>query len=227
ENFYHIYRIDHVIGCFRIWAMEHGQKPTEGQFIPADSGLVLMQGTKVLNSMIQASNMLPIAEDLGIMPDGASQVLIDLGIPGTRVVSHFRQNKGQGPYVPLCEYDPVNLTCFSTHDLETAQGWWQTYPTLVQDFYQMLGSTPPEFTKDTQIQLLKLSHHTSTLFHVNLLNEYLACIPGLTSDKPDDERINRPGIVSPDNWTYRYKLSVEQLLSCQALISTISSIITC
>ncbi len=212
SHFYHIYRIDHVIGCFRIWAMEKGQLPTTGHFIPSDPGLVLTQGLDVLTHMIAASDMLPIAEDLGIMPDGADKILENLGIPGTRIIGYVREDKGHGPYIPLEDYDPVNLTSLSSHDLLPIKGWWQTYPSDAKDFCDMLGWTyTPEFTSETQKKFIKLSHQTPTLFHINLLNEYLACTGDLTSTDPEDERINRPGTILSSNWTYRYKLSVEDL----------------
>ena len=220
SHFYHIYRIDHVIGCFRIWAMKKGQKPTTGHFIPGDPGLVLAQGLDVLTHMIKASNMLPIAEDLGIMPDGADKVLQSLGIPGTRIIGYVREDKGHGPYIPLDDYDPINLTSLSSHDLLPIKGWWQTYPDDAREFCDMLSWTyTSEFTPENQKKFIDLSHQTPTLFHINLLNEYLACKSGLTSDDPNDERINRPGTVDSSNWTYRYKLSVEDLASAKFFLN--------
>ena len=227
ENFYHIYRIDHVIGCFRIWAIKRGEKATKGFYTPSDNELILAQGKEVLTHMMESSNMLPIAEDLGTMPDKADYVLEDYGIPGTRVLCYHRYNRGKGPYVPLDVYDPVNMSTISTHDLIPLKGWYQKYPELVKAFYKMLGWTYEEtLTLETQIQLLKLSHQTPTLFHINLLNEYLACIPGLTSENFEDEQINRPGIISNKNWTYRYRLSVEEMQNHQKLSRLMQDLIS-
>ena len=53
----------------------------------------------------------------------------------------------------------------------------------------------PELTVDQHRAILRDSHHTASLFHINLLNEYLALVPGLTWPDPDDERINLPGMI--------------------------------
>jgi 4-alpha-glucanotransferase len=46
-----------------------------------------------------------------------------------------------------------------------------------------------------------------------LLQEYLALIPGMTWPNPEDERINIPGTFSDKNWSYRFKPSVEEIVS--------------
>jgi 4-alpha-glucanotransferase len=71
---------------------------------------------------------------------------------------------------------------------------------------------------------LRDSHHTASLFHVNLLQEYLALFPELVWPDPDDERINIPGTVQSSNWTYRYRASVEEIASHRGLEAALSKI---
>ncbi len=57
------------------------------------------------------------------------------------------------------------------------------------------------------------SHHSNSLFHINLLQEYLALMPNYVWPDAEDERINLPGIVSDKNWSYRFRPSIEQITS--------------
>ena len=63
----------------------------------------------------------------------------------------------------------------------------------------------PELTVQHRIEILRESHHSSSLFHINLLQEYLALFPELVWPNPDDERINIPGTISDYNWSYRFR----------------------
>ena len=75
-----------------------------------------------------------------------------------------------------------------------------------------------ELTEQHRFELLRDSHHTSSLFHVNLLQEYLPlCGDGLVYSDPEQDRINVPGSVSDFNWTYRLRPSVEQMATNKQL----------
>ena len=227
SHFYHLYRIDHIIGFFRIWVIPRGSPAADGYFDPKDEELILAQGSAILDHLTSSCNMLPIAEDLGFMPDGADEIIKSFGIPGTRVIRLERFDKGKGPYIPIDEYDPINMTMVSTHDLETLRGWWQDYPHEAKAFCDMIDWPYEEtLSKERQIKLLKLSHHTPTLFHINQLVEYFDCVPGLTSEDYRLERMNQPGEVLTSNWTYRYRISVEEMQSHEALSTFMKEVLT-
>lgn len=65
SGLYHLYRLDHVVGLFRIWGVPPGRKPTEGFFVPRDEKRWIPHGTKVIRSFLESCPLLPIAEDLG------------------------------------------------------------------------------------------------------------------------------------------------------------------
>ena len=83
-NYYHLYRIDHIVGFFRIWAIEHGKKSTEGSFIPADQAVWVEHGRQIMWMMLEKCEMLPIGEDLGVIPPEVRSCLSMLGICGIR-----------------------------------------------------------------------------------------------------------------------------------------------
>ena len=52
-RFYHIYRIDHVVGFFRIWAIPEDKPAAEGSFIPSDPQLWAAQGKEILEKFLE------------------------------------------------------------------------------------------------------------------------------------------------------------------------------
>lgn len=213
SHFYHIFRIDHVVGFFRIWGIPIDAQATEGSFFPSDPDEALKQGVKLLTMMIEASDMLPIGEDLGTVPPEVRQELKNLGICGTRVMRWERDWEGDLHFITPENYPPLSITTVSTHDSSTLQLWWTQSMDEAHAYCQCQGwhyqaPLPPEY----QFALLYASHHTASLFHINLLQEYLAFIPEFIHVNPEEERINCPGIISDKNWSYRFKPSVEKMI---------------
>jgi len=215
ENFFHIYRIDHVVGLFRIWGIPKGEKPFNGQFVPADATLWVPQGREILEMMIDSTTMLPIAEDLGVVPEEVRHLLKELGICGTSVIRWEKKEEIPRPYE---EYNPFTLTTVSTHDSEPLLVWWKNYSEEAKS-YAKFKNWPysPELTLDQRIEILKDSHHTTSYFHINPLQEYLTIFPEFSWEFPEDERINIPGTVWPTNWTYRFRPYVEEIIASKPL----------
>lgn len=227
EKLYHMYRIDHVVGFFRIWSVPKGKLPLDGHFIPSDENLWIPQGKKLMEMMLSSSTMLPIGEDLGTVPPSARQCLRDLGIPGTRVVRWERDWNGDKNFIPYNSYIPESMTTVSTHDSDTLQQWWRHSPKEAQLFSKFKGwDYKPFLSPERHFEILKDSHHTSSLFHINLLPEYLALFPELTSPNINDERINLPGTILPTNWTYKLHAPLEKLLSHPFLTKTMKDLIS-
>lgn len=227
SNFYSIYRIDHVIGFFRIWGIPLSKLPHEGGFIPKDEKEWGPLGKELLAMMISSSPMLPIAEDLGIVPPVVPQCMQELGICGTKVIRWERLwKKKDKPFIPYQEYLPISMTTVSTHDSGNLQLWWKQYPEEAKDFAAFKKWTyAPEITRAQLQEILQDSHRTSSLFHINLLNEYLALFPELVSPNLEDERINIPGKILPTNWTYRFRPYIEDLIAHQDLENTLRAIL--
>ena len=212
--FYDIYRIDHILGFFRIYAMLPGQSAKEGVYIPENKEEWRPHGEEILTALCSYTNMLPIGEDLGAVPPIVRTVLHSLGICGTRVLRWEREEKGSRPFIDLNSYDPTSMSTVSTHDAETLTQWWRDGPEQAKAYTAFRGwGYNPVLSYETRLALLHDSHHTTSLFHINLLGEYLALFPDLVWENPDDERINLPGTVSPNNWTYRMRTSIEEIVS--------------
>jgi 4-alpha-glucanotransferase len=76
---YHMYRIDHVVGFFRIWGVHAGEKAKEGSFVSDNRYIWPFDGKERLQMLLEESLLLPIAEDLGTIPPETYAVLKELG----------------------------------------------------------------------------------------------------------------------------------------------------
>lgn len=221
-----LYRLDHIVGFFRIWAIATGHSAKEGFFSPKEELLWVQNGYKHLLPLIQSSPLLPIGEDLGQVPARVRATLHALGIPGTKVMRWERDWEGDQAFFPLNTYPRDSLSTVSTHDTESLAGWWKHFPQEASFLAQTKGwAYEPQLNHTLRKELLWDSHHTSSFFHVNLLQEYLSLIPAYGWEDPDQERINRPGVISEKNWSLRYRPSLEELLQNQGFVQLIKNIL--
>lgn len=176
--------------------------------------------------MLQAAPILPIGEDLGMVPPSVKERLYSLGICGTKVMRWERRWDEDGGFIPIDHYQIMTMTTVSTHDSDTLQLWWRHFPKEAKIYAEFKGwPYQPFLSLDHHEQILRDSHHSSSLFHVNLLQEYLALFPELVSTNPHNERVNVPGTVNDINWTYRFVPTVEQLINHIPLKKKIYSIL--
>lgn len=129
ENFYDILRIDHVVGLFRIWSISC-QEPMEnkglhGFFDPKEENKWGEQGRKILSVMLENSNMLLCAEDLGIIPKVCTQTLKEFGIPGNDVQRWVKDWQISHDFLPPDEYRAISVAMLSTHDTTNWAAWWE------------------------------------------------------------------------------------------------------
>lgn len=226
SSLYHLYRLDHVVGFFRIWGIPFDKPAKDGHFMPADPKVWIAHGEAIMRMMLKNCPLLPIGEDLGTVPPTVRSSLKKLGICGTKVMRWERDWDGDKDYISYKKYPVASMTTVSTHDSPTLQQWWRDFPEEAEEFAKFKEwEYTPELSVDQHRQILHDSHHTTSLFHINLLNEYLALIPGMTWPDLDDERINIPGIISDRNWTYRFRPTVEEMISNASLTDELKRLI--
>jgi len=128
ENFYHLFRIDHVVGFFRIWSIPI-KEPLEnaglnGFFDPSDENIWEEHGRRILSIMLQNTSMLACAEDLGTVPKCSYKVLKELGIPGMEVLRWNKDWQKTYDFKKPQEYRTLAVACLSTHDSSNIEAWW-------------------------------------------------------------------------------------------------------
>ncbi|MCH9811332.1 4-alpha-glucanotransferase [bacterium] len=217
SHFYHIFRIDHIIGLYRIFAIDR-KTGVGGEFIPKDKEIAILSGEKILHKLCSFTTMLPIGEDLGEDIEHIRTSMSEQTIPGTKIPRWERYQLTDRTLVPYDLYNPFSLTAVSTHDSETLEQWWNNNEGEAKEFANKYSMEYKKFlTRKNRYQMLKDSHQTASIFHVNLLPEYLALFENLVWDNPDEERINLPGTILPSNWCYRTRPSLETLLEHEDL----------
>lgn len=122
DNFYDMFRIDHFVGLFRVWVSPVNDNTTSGSFMPKEEYLWEQHGRKIIEEMVNASGMLPCAEDLGTVPGCSYHTLYEYGIPG---IDFQRYNKANYDFKPLHEYRINSAAVLSTHDSSFWVNWWQ------------------------------------------------------------------------------------------------------
>lgn len=218
QTLYHIYRLDHIVGFFRIWAIQGNRSGKEGFFMPSEWSSWIPSGEKRLKMMLQATNMLPIGEDLGVVPPNIKSCLARLGICGTKVLRWERDWEGDGHFLDSKKFSPLSISTVSTHDSETVRQWWRDSPEESKRFCLEKGwHWGMKITPEQHWKILEESHQSQSLFHVNLLSEYLEVFPDWPWSSPEQNRINVPGTVSERNWSLRLIPSVEEIIEHKGL----------
>lgn len=294
-NFYDLYRIDHFVGLFRVWTIDK-ETPEEmgglkGKFYPEDESKWQEQAEKILNAMLSGNDMLPVAEDLGTVPDISYKVLEDYGIPGTNVMRWMRDYSGNYDFINPFKYRRNSAAMISTHDSSMFCDWYeneagkidaynfieicknrgyseQSIKRIIQIFFdeskssdhklcwkkeisnvyimigilnlqwheawnfidiylssfgekekflEMIGSDTEniELTPDVIRKTFEAIGYSSSIFTIQLLNEYLNLHEELFSNKElRESRINYPGLMSDSNWKLRMPFTLEKLKIC-------------
>lgn len=227
EPLYHLYRIDHIAGLFRLWAIPKGKKPTEGHFEPKDSSQWQAKGEKILQFLKENSPLIPVGEDLGNVPDFVRHVMDKYQIARTKVVRWERAWAGDGHFIPYAHYLKNSLTTVSTHDSEPVRLWWRNHPEEAKAFAHFKGWSYQPYLSDTELLIiLQDSHTTPSRYHINMLQEYLMIFDNLRYPDAAQERINIPGTVNDTNWRYRYRPFIEAFTAHQGLTQTMKQIAT-
>lgn len=220
-RFFDLYRIDHVVGLFRIWTIRHGESTgRDGWFVPQDESTWGAHGRRILQMMLDTTDMLPIAEDLGTIPDVCRATLADMGISGTKVLRWERRWHEPGqPFVPPNTFPPISMTTQSVHDSETLRGWWEAYPDQRQAYWNALGhdgEAPATLSRDVHEQALRQAVGASSVFTILAIQDILEPY-GLLHEDPKENRVNVPGTVNDGNWTWRLPLTLDRLVDDASL----------
>ena len=179
-----------------------------------------------LDAIQQSTDMLICAEDLGMVPDIAEEVLKAREILLLQVQ---RMPKSSGHRFA----DPANAPYLSvvtpsTHDMNTLRGWWEEDRENVQYFYNHVlgysGITPfygePWICKEIILQHLQ----SPAMWSVFMLQDIMAMNGEIRRENPLEERINNP--ADPDHyWNYRMHITLEELLKQQNFAGELKSMI--
>ncbi len=180
-----------------------------------------------LPPIIDATDMLTCAEDLGMIPDcvpavmGALEILtLDI----QRMPKNPREefgNPANYPYYTVCTT--------STHDMGGIRAWWEADRAKTQSFYNHVlheqGEAPYFAEPWVCEKIVDQNLKSPAMLCILPLQDWLSIDGKLRRENPADEQINEPAIC-PYYWRYRMHLTVEQLLAENVYANHVAALVS-
>ncbi len=128
QNFYDMFRIDHFVGLFRLWTIKLDEPLAtyglNGHFDPDNQELWKVHGQNILKAMTDNTDMLPCAEDLGVVPACSYETLKEFAIPGMDVQRWTRDWGNTYDFKDAGKYRENSISIISSHDMSPLILWW-------------------------------------------------------------------------------------------------------
>jgi 4-alpha-glucanotransferase len=176
-------RIDHFRGLVAYWAIpERDRTAQHGRWRRGP-------GAEVFRAAQGALGELPlVAEDLGIITPAVVRLRKHLGLPGMVVLQWAFAGERGNPHA-LANHERQSVVYTSTHDTDTARGWFESLPKRERE---RTGLDP----REPSWSLTELAHSSLAALSIIPAQDVL----GLGSSA----RMNRPGTAS-GNWRWRLR----------------------
>lgn len=204
-HLYDLYRVDHVVGFYRTYFFPNDGSPAG--FIPADEPSQLRLGEATMRLLSRGARV--VAEDLGTVPDFVRASLTRLQIPGYRVLRWEKNwEAGGNAYRDPAHWPALSVATTGTHDTDAMADWYESLPPherqqllAVPGLASLRARAPERFDDGVRDALLELVYRAGS----DLLLLPLQDLFGMR------ERVNVPGTVTEQNWTYRMPLDLQAL----------------
>jgi 4-alpha-glucanotransferase len=179
-------RIDHFRGFVSYWAIPaRNSTAKNGRWRPGPRA-------ELFHAVERELGHLPlIAEDLGHITPAVYTLRDELGLPGMVVLLWAFRRRKRNPHNPA-NFARNSVAYTSTHDTDTAAGWWRT----LQPAERAATGLDP---REPNWGLIELAYASRAVLAVVPAQDVL----GLGSEA----RMNRPG-VTQGNWGWRLKNGV-------------------
>jgi 4-alpha-glucanotransferase len=203
-----------VVGFYRSYFRPNDGGPPG--FVPETEAAQILNGERVMAAFSQGARV--IAEDLGTVPDFVRTSLARQGIPGYRVL---RWEKDGEVFRDPAAWPAVSLATTGTHDTDSLADW---YDALAPAERKALLALPG---------LEDLAKRAPAAFDDAARDALLAVVAGSRSELlllpfqdavGARERVNVPGTVNDENWSYRIPALVSGLLADRAAAERLSAL---
>jgi 4-alpha-glucanotransferase len=202
------FRVDHLVGYYRMWI-----RPQDGKaphFVPAVEAEQIARGEKVLSAVMEAAADVGaqiVAEDLGTVPPFVRASLEKLKVPGYKVICW---EKDGDVFRDPAGWPHVSLATSGTHDTETLATWWESLG--FDERRHALGEVPAlrGVANDRDVDRFTPRVHDAMLDALFGAASDLLLLP-IQDLFGWRDRVNKPGIVGSENWSYRLPEAIEDL----------------
>ena len=176
-----------------------------------------------LPPLIDATDMLCCAEDLGMIPACVPAVMQQLEILSLEI-----QRMPKDPTTPFgntWNYPYYSVCTTSTHDMGGIRAWWEENRDMTQDYYNNVlhqhGAAPYYAEPWICEQILDLHLQSPSMLCILPLQDWMSMDGKLRRENPADEQINVP--ANPRHyWRYRMHMTLEELLDAKEFNSRIA-----
>jgi 4-alpha-glucanotransferase len=204
-DLYGLYRVDHVVGLYRTYYFPNDGSPAA--FVPAKEAAQIENGERVLDLFSRDARV--VAEDLGTVPDFVRASLARKRIPGYRVLRWEKNWEAGGTaFRDPASWPAVSVATTGTHDSEPLAEWYDALP--AKERRQLLAlprlaalraRAPGRFDEGVRDALLALVYASGSDLLILPFQDILGA----------RERVNVPGTVNSENWTYRMPREIAAL----------------
>jgi 4-alpha-glucanotransferase len=183
-------RIDHFRGLVAYWSVPEGDEDARGGHWKRGPGRALFDAIST-----ELGELPLVAENLGEITEPVERLRRELSLPGMVVMQFaFDPKQPKSPY-KLERHEENDVAYTGTHDGDTARGWLESLgPESREEFdseVARVGAREPE----PWWSLVRLTMSSRCRTSMIQLQDIL----GLGSEA----RMNTPGTVGPQNWTWR------------------------
>ena len=238
RHIFHLFRIDHVLGFYRIYAFPWRPRKNK-QFLPLEREEMLErtggraphfsprddetlenceankhEGEEYLRAVVEEAGMTRVVgEDLGMVPDYVRPNLRSLGIAGFKIpqweVYHEQVTPGD-------KYERLSVATYTTHDHKPIRALWEEAferPTATSDQSRFELAKIAVFAGfDPKIDKMDFEKHFyPAIMEALFKSEAWIAIVMITDLLAQKYRFNVPGTAANLNWTRRMQSSVAQL----------------
>lgn len=185
------------------------------------------QAMRKLPVLVEATQMLVCAEDLGMVPECVPWVMDDLRILTLEIQT---MPKKFGLKFGRLEENPYrSVSTIFTHDMPTLRGWWEEDAVRAQQYFnevlQKDGEAPASIPGWLCEEVVARHLYSPSMLCLISWQDWMAIDERLRYPDVDFERINVPS--NPRNyWHYRMHLTIEELMGCDDLNRKIRMLIT-
>ena len=237
RKFFHIFRIDHVMGFYRIYAFpwrpgrneeflplswEEMRERTGGsipQFYPRDDSTMenceanQREGEGYLRIVLKESgDTRVVGEDLGTVPDYVRPSLHSLGIAGFKIP---QWEVKQGHVTSGAEYERLSVATYATHDHKPIRALWEEARVAAESTRDQARDTLWKIAQFAGIEPREDLDYLRDFYPAMMSalfqsNAWIAIVM-ITDLLARSDRFNVPGTAAKSNWSRRMQKTVRDL----------------
>ena len=240
RRIFHLFRIDHVLGFYRIYAFPW-RPDRNKEFLPLTQEQMLektggraphffprgdsshenceknrREGEEYLRVVLEAAESTRlIGEDLGTVPPYVRPSLHSLGIAGFKIPQW--ENTPDGRVVPGSKYERLSVATYATHDHRPLRAMWDEAHAAEESSNREQARTDLRKIADfSGVSSLPESPEFDRDFYAPIVralsasNAWIAILM-ITDLFSRKDRFNVPGTATDSNWTRRLHMNVERL----------------